>query len=117
MRMLKTLESGTGHSDGTFKWLFGLAAFSVCQALVNYQLIWLQWSEMGIPVRAQLIMSIFQKTLRRKDSKGYKELSKGAPDKPEVLNLISSDTMSFSKFTAVNYSMCSPSFHFSFQIV
>ena len=66
MRMLNALESGNGHSDGTFKWFFGLAAFSVCQALVNYQLIWIQWSEMGIPVRAQLILSIFQKTLRRK---------------------------------------------------
>lgn len=103
MRMLKALENRSGHTDDTLQWLFGIAALSICQALVNYHLIWIQWSEMGIPVRAQLIMSIFQKTLRRKDSKGRKERSKESLDKPEVLSLVSSDTMSFSKFTAVNY--------------
>ncbi|KAH7378047.1 ABC multidrug transporter [Cadophora sp. MPI-SDFR-AT-0126] len=103
MRMLKTLESGNGHTHDTHRWLFGLGAFSVCHTIINYHLIWIQWSEMGIPVRAQLIMSIFQKTLRRKDSKCHKEGSKGVPDKPGVLSLISSDTLSFSKFTAVNY--------------
>ena len=117
MRMLNALESGNGHSDGTFKWFFGLAAFSVCQALVNYQLIWIQWSEMGIPVRAQLILSIFQKTLRRKDSKGQKERSKGGPDRPEVLSLVSSDTMSFSKFTAVNYIIPASFTRFLFAMV
>ncbi|KAJ6140244.1 hypothetical protein N7471_006730 [Penicillium samsonianum] len=41
-------------------------------------------------------MAIFSKALRVKDSKDM-------GDKPEAINLISSDTLSFSKFTAVNY--------------
>ncbi|KAJ5848775.1 hypothetical protein N7455_012732 [Penicillium solitum] len=41
-------------------------------------------------------MAIFSKALRVQDSKD-------AGDKPAAINLISSDTLSFSKFTAINY--------------
>ncbi|GJP89004.1 P-loop containing nucleoside triphosphate hydrolase protein [Aspergillus niger] len=55
---------------------------------------------MAIPVRAQLIMAIFVKALKMKDSK---DPQSPKVEKPEAINLISSDTASLSKFTAVNH--------------
>ena len=99
MKLLKSLEDHNNRTYDAWIWLVGIGISSTCQTLINYHLIWIQWSEMGIPIRAQLIMAIFQKALRIKDSKD----AKGASNKPEAINLISSDTLSFSKFTAVNY--------------
>jgi hypothetical protein len=69
MRLLKSLEDNHGRTDGAWVWLIGIGASSICQTIINYHLMWVQWSEMGIPVRAQLIMAIFQKAVRMKDSK------------------------------------------------
>ncbi|RAL02325.1 P-loop containing nucleoside triphosphate hydrolase protein [Aspergillus ibericus CBS 121593] len=102
MRLLKSLED---HHDSTYDawmWLVGISVSSLCQTLIHYHLLWTQWSQMGVPVRAQLIMAIFLKALKVKDSKDPKS-SKTASEKPEAINLISSDTASFSKFTAVNH--------------
>lgn len=105
MRLLKSLEDNHGQANDAWTWLIGIGVLSLSQTLLNYHLIWIQWSQMGIPIRAQLIMSVFHKALRRKDSKDSKKDSttKPAPSKPEAINLISSDTLSISKFTAVNY--------------
>lgn len=104
MRLLKSLEDSHGRTDNAWVWLVGIGVFSLGQTIINHHLIWIQWSEMGTPIRAQLIMAIFQKALRKKDSKDPKNSnSTNSPDKPEALNLIASDTLSFSKFTAVNY--------------
>ncbi|KAJ5549172.1 hypothetical protein N7513_006406 [Penicillium frequentans] len=96
MRLLQYLEENTGPTNIGWLWLIGITAFSIADTILHYHLAWIQWSEMGIPVRAQLIMAIFSKALRAKDSKD-------TGNKPEAINLISSDTLSFSKFTAVNY--------------
>lgn len=108
MKLLNSLEDACGRMDGPWIWLVGLGVFSLSQTLINYYLVWIQWSEMGVPVRAQLIMSIFQKALRLKDDKAQQteggSKKNGKKDtKPEAINLISSDTQSFSRFTAVNY--------------
>jgi ABC-type multidrug transport system fused ATPase/permease subunit len=104
LRLLKSLEDSHGRTTNAWIWLFGITFFSLAQTVINHHLIWIQWSEMGIPIRAQLIMALFQKVLRKKDSKEQqKSHSNKTADKPEALNLISSDTASFSKFTAVNY--------------
>ncbi|KAI9745397.1 MAG: hypothetical protein M1818_000931 [Claussenomyces sp. TS43310] len=119
MRLLKSLEDNHGRTDDAWIWLIGVGLFSVCQTIINYHLIWIQWSEMGIPLRAQLIMAIFQKVLRRKDSKDQKKSSdpKVARSKPEAINLISSDTLSLSKFSAVNYILPSSFVRFFFAIL
>ena len=119
MRLLKSLEDNNGRTDDAWIWLICIGVSSVCQTIINHHLIWIQWSEMGIPVRAQLIMAIFQKALRRKDSKDKKKSSdsKAASDKPEAINLISSDTFSFSKFTAVNYIIPSSFVRFSLAVL
>lgn len=104
MRLLRALENQLGNRGEAWIWLVGIAAFSTAQTIINHHLIWIQWSEMGIPIRAQLIMALFQKLLKLRDSKDPKlSQSNGAASNPDGLNLISSDTLSFSKFTAVNY--------------
>ncbi|KAB8276949.1 P-loop containing nucleoside triphosphate hydrolase protein [Aspergillus minisclerotigenes] len=106
MRLLKSLEMTESPTDEAWLWLIGIALSSVGEAVIHYHLAWIQWSELGIPIRAQLIMAIFQKALRIKDSKHSESLnSKGASasEKAQAINLISSDTLAFSKFTAVNH--------------
>ncbi|PCH08546.1 ABC transporter, integral membrane type 1 [Penicillium occitanis (nom. inval.)] len=97
MRFLKCLEEDSVNLTNTaWLWLIGVTVSSVSETVLHHHLAWIQWSEMGIPIRAQLIMAIFSKALRVKDFKA-------TGDKPEAINLISSDTASFSMFTAVNY--------------
>ncbi|KAJ5152555.1 uncharacterized protein N7482_009033 [Penicillium canariense] len=96
MRLLKSLEENSGATNSAWLWLIGISVFSATETILHHHLAWTQWSEMGIPIRAQLIMAIFSKVLRVKDSKE-------TGDKPDAINLISHDTLSFSKFTAVNY--------------
>ncbi|KAJ5700862.1 hypothetical protein N7536_003875 [Penicillium majusculum] len=96
MRLIKCLEDDRDPANLAWFWLIGISAFSAAEAILHHHLAWIQWSEMGIPIRAQLIMAIFSKALRVQDSKD-------AGDKPAAINLISSDTLSFSKFTAINY--------------
>ncbi|KAE8329990.1 P-loop containing nucleoside triphosphate hydrolase protein [Aspergillus sergii] len=104
MRLLKCLEMTESPTDEAWLWLIGIALSSVGEAVIHYHLAWIQWSELGIPIRAQLIMAIFQKALRIKDSKHAESLnSKAASEKAQAINLISSDTLAFSKFTAVNH--------------
>ncbi|PWY70500.1 P-loop containing nucleoside triphosphate hydrolase protein [Aspergillus heteromorphus CBS 117.55] len=104
LRLLKSLEDHQGSTQEAWAWLIGIGVSSTCHTVLDHHLLWIQWSEMAIPVRAQLIMALFQKALRAKDSKDPKETkTKAASDKPEALNLISSDTLSYSKFTAVNH--------------
>ncbi|KAJ5728886.1 P-loop containing nucleoside triphosphate hydrolase protein [Penicillium malachiteum] len=96
MQLLRCLEDNNTPTNTAWIWLMGITVSSIADTVLHYHMAWIQWSEMGIPVRAQLIMAIFSKALRCKDTKL-------AGDKPEATNLISSDTVSFSKFTAVNY--------------
>jgi ABC-type multidrug transport system fused ATPase/permease subunit len=103
------LEENRGPTNLGWFWLIGFAAFSLADTVLHYHLAWTQWSEMGIPLRAQLIIAIFSKALRvRGPNNG---------DKPEAINLISSDTLSFSKFTAVNYKLPFSLIKFSFAVL
>ncbi|KAJ5671236.1 hypothetical protein N7507_000363 [Penicillium longicatenatum] len=94
MQLMKCLES-EGPTNAAWIWLIGITVSSVCETVLHYHMAWIQWSEMGIPIRAQLIMAMYSKALRVQD--------KDTSDKPAAINLISSDSVSFSKFTAVNY--------------
>ncbi|KAF5855313.1 hypothetical protein ETB97_009447 [Aspergillus alliaceus] len=104
MRLLNSLERAGSPTNHAWLWLIGIGVSSVGENIIHYHIAWIQWSELGIPVHAQLIMAIFQKALRVKDSKHPESFnSNGALKKPEAINLISSDTLAFSKFTAVNH--------------
>jgi ABC-type multidrug transport system fused ATPase/permease subunit len=119
MRLLKSLEDNQGRADYAWIWLIGIGISSICQTVVSHQLVWIQWSEMGVPLRAQLIMAIFQKAMRRKDSKSQRKsfASKTASSKPEAINLIASDTLSLAKFSAVNYIIPSSFLKFFFAVL
>jgi ABC-type multidrug transport system fused ATPase/permease subunit len=119
MRLLKNLEDNHGRTEDTWIWLVGLGVSSTCLNVLSYHLIWIQWSDMAIPVRAQLIMSIFQKALKRKDSKDQKKKSdsKPASHRPDAVNLLTSDTMALSKFTAMNYIIPSSFARFFFAML
>ncbi|RAH51920.1 P-loop containing nucleoside triphosphate hydrolase protein [Aspergillus piperis CBS 112811] len=100
MRLLRSLEEQLESRHDAWFWLIGIAISCLCQTLLHHHLLWIQWSEMAIPVRAQLIMAIFAKALKMKD---YKDPQSPKVEKPEAINLISSDSASLSKFTAVNH--------------
>jgi ABC-type multidrug transport system fused ATPase/permease subunit len=119
MRLLKSLEDDQGRADDAWIWLIGMGLSSICQTVVSHQLVWIQWSEMGVPLRAQLIMAIFQKAMRRKDSKSQKKsfTSRTTSGKPEAINLIASDTLSLGKFSAVNYIIPSSFVKFFFAVL
>jgi ABC-type multidrug transport system fused ATPase/permease subunit len=118
MRLLRSLEDNHGRTDDAWIWLLGVGVFSVCQTVINHHLTWIQWSEMAIPVRAQLMIAIFQKGLRRKDSKEQKKSSDSKnSEKPEVVSLISPEAASFSKFTAVNYMIPASFVRFAFAVL
>ncbi|KAJ5994040.1 hypothetical protein N7451_009764 [Penicillium sp. IBT 35674x] len=94
MQLIRCLETKS-PTNAAWIWLTGITVSSVCETVLHYHMAWIQWSEMGIPVRAQLIMAMYSKALR--------VLDKDTGDKPAAINLISSDSVSFSRFTAVNY--------------
>lgn len=94
MQLIRSLET-KGPTNAAWIWLMGITVSSICETVLHYHMAWIQWSEMGIPIRAQLIMAMYSKALRVQD--------KDTGDKPAAINLISSDSVSLSKFTAVNY--------------
>ncbi|KAJ5273160.1 P-loop containing nucleoside triphosphate hydrolase protein [Penicillium angulare] len=96
MQLLRCLEQSGAPTNAAWIWMIGITVSAVSETVLHYHMAWIQWSEMGIPVRAQLIMAIYSKLLRVRDTKF-------TGDKPEATNLLSSDAVSFSKFTAVNY--------------
>ncbi|KAE8380230.1 P-loop containing nucleoside triphosphate hydrolase protein [Aspergillus bertholletiae] len=101
MRLLNSLEITGAPTDEAWLWLIGIALSPVGEAVIHYHLAWIQWSELGIPIHAQLIMAIFQKALRVKDSKHPESFNSNASEKAQAINLISSDTLAFSKLTAL----------------
>ncbi|KAE9365698.1 ABC multidrug transporter [Stipitochalara longipes BDJ] len=119
MRLLKSLEESGGRTDDAWIWLIGIGVSSTCLNVLSYHLIWIQWSEMAIPVRAQLTMAIFQKALRRKDAKDQKKdsNSKAASHRPDAVNILTSDTIALSQFTAMNYIIPSSFARFFFAML
>jgi len=103
LRLIASLESGLGENRWT--WLSGIALFSTCETVVHYHQNWIQWSEFGIPIRAQLITSIYGKLLKR----SIGDMTNSLPDQPghyrspPVNSLLTSDATTISKFAAIHY--------------
>jgi hypothetical protein len=83
--ILRILENRqAGHSIGSEAWIW-VAALCLCTIAASWieaWLFWISWSEIAIPVRAQLSALIFQKAMRRKDVKGASKSGQKAVDKP-----------------------------------
>ncbi|KAH9224216.1 P-loop containing nucleoside triphosphate hydrolase protein [Leptodontidium sp. 2 PMI_412] len=85
--ILKILEKRLPGDTVSFEawiWVVTLTIATIGAAWIESWLFWISWSEVAIPIRAQLAALIFQKAMRRKDVKGAskstkKEFSQG-PD-------------------------------------
>ncbi|EKD21812.1 ABC transporter [Drepanopeziza brunnea f. sp. 'multigermtubi' MB_m1] len=127
--LLKILEkrvSGDTVSPEAWIWVVVLTITTIGASWIESWLYWVSWSELAIPIRAQLSALIFQKAMRRKDVKGAAKASKkkvpAGPDtasvagnKPELndeegenkgkqstVNLIGVDTKRVSDFCSFN---------------
>lgn len=102
--LLKILENripGEAVSKEAWIWVVVLTVATIGSSWIEAWLFWVSWSELAIPIRAQLAALVFQKALRRKDVKGatktesdvsigadISEIAMGdssAKDKPEIL--------------------------------
>ncbi|KAI5208799.1 hypothetical protein AUEXF2481DRAFT_306945 [Aureobasidium subglaciale EXF-2481] len=97
LRLVARLESG--DTEDAWIWLFSMALVSTCETVIHYHQNWMQWSELGIPIRAQLIMAIYRKVLR--GSTG--EHQSGKDQSPSANTLLNSDTAIVSKFSSIHY--------------
>lgn len=102
MRLVACLEDS--NAEEAWVWLFGIALSSTCETIIHYHQNWIQWSELGIPIRAQLITAIYCKLLRGRvgeDTCDPQEHGKTRP--PPVNSLLTTDATTISKFAAIHY--------------
>ncbi|KAG9522592.1 ABC multidrug transporter-like protein, partial [Aureobasidium melanogenum] len=103
MRLVACLETSDGQD--AWAWLFGIALSSTCETVVHYHQNWIQWSELGIPVRAQLITAVYRKLLRTNaaENTSVSPQQPGEVRPPPVNSLLTSDATTISKFAAIHY--------------
>ena len=70
IRILELRLPGEAAAAEAWVWVLALTLASIGQSLIECWLYWVSWSELAIPIRAQLSALIFQKAMRRKDVKG-----------------------------------------------
>lgn len=103
MRLVTCLENS--NMEDAWAWLFGIALSSTFETVVHYHQNWIQWSELGIPIRAQLITAVYRKLLR----KSAGEETSGSLQQPREIrpspanSLLASDATTVSKFAAIHY--------------
>lgn len=123
LKMLEDNVFGQRAPPEAWIWVIVLTITSIGSSWIESWLYWICWSELAIPVRAQLSALIFQKAMRRKDVKGAsKDAIKGnvesaaetMPDddeedeesdpksKQSTVNLIGVDTKRVSEFCSFN---------------
>ncbi|KAM3536218.1 hypothetical protein MY4038_000684 [Beauveria bassiana] len=102
-RLLQCLESPETVTSRAWMWFAGMGASAIVEAVASNHTAWTQMSEIGIPVKAQLIDSIFRKQLRKKDCREEKPVSKRASQVPDVINVVSADSNALSFYAAIAY--------------
>jgi ABC-type multidrug transport system fused ATPase/permease subunit len=100
LRLIACVERG--DLDLAWAWLCGIVSFATCESIVHYHQNWIQWSELGIPIRAQLITAIYKKLLRTKTG-DHMETIQANTRPPPVNTLLTSDATIISKFSAIHY--------------
>ncbi|KAK4129639.1 P-loop containing nucleoside triphosphate hydrolase protein [Parathielavia appendiculata] len=70
LRFLETREPGKKQDIEAWMWVVWLGIVIIAQSWVESYVWWLAYSELQIPIRAQLSALIFEKSMRRKDVKG-----------------------------------------------
>ncbi|KAI6711688.1 hypothetical protein JHW43_005753 [Diplocarpon mali] len=129
LKILELRSPGDAVSSEAWIWVVALTIATIGASWIESWLYWISWSELAIPIRAQLSALIFQKSMRRKDVKGASKAKKETPkgsgmasasddvpgDKPELdkddsenkskqstVNLIGVDTKRVSDFCFFN---------------
>ncbi|EHL01836.1 putative ATP-dependent bile acid permease [Glarea lozoyensis 74030] len=102
LQLLEKRVPGQTVGPEAWIWVLTLTLTTIASAWAESWLYWISWSEIALPVRAQLSTLVFQKAMRRKDVKGASAKANkkapgddGAPtdtlanaavtDKPEVV--------------------------------
>ncbi|KAJ4418671.1 hypothetical protein N0V85_001359 [Neurospora sp. IMI 360204] len=70
LRILENPQVGSSYGFGVWYWVFFLGVAMIVQSWVEAYVFWLSWSDLAIPIRAQLSALIFEKSMRKKDVKG-----------------------------------------------
>lgn len=73
LQLLRSLEArtpGSEHGLDIWIWVIWLLVSVISQSWLESYIYWLSWAELTIPVRAQLAALVFEKAMRKKDSKG-----------------------------------------------
>ncbi|KAJ4165257.1 hypothetical protein LMH87_006895 [Akanthomyces muscarius] len=112
--LLKCLESSGDRPSEVWLWFLGMGASAIAETVASHHIAWTQMSEIAIPVRAQLIASIFHKLLHRKDSKEQTAVSKSTSQVPDVINVVSADSHALSFYAAIAYIIASRLLKFIF---
>ena len=73
LSLLRILERRTGAGKDLYieawLWVAVLAVSNILATVLDTQMTWTMWSELGIPIRSELGALIFSKAMKRKDSK------------------------------------------------
>ncbi|OKL56526.1 hypothetical protein UA08_08261 [Talaromyces atroroseus] len=122
LRILENRFYGEQVPAEAWIWVIVLTLTTISSSWIEAWLYWVSWSELGIPVRAQLSALIFQKSMRRKDVKaaskvlkvedgdasrdnaesGEEEEDDNPKGKQSTVNLIGVDTKRVSDFCSFN---------------
>lgn len=70
LRILENRMIGTRAPPEAWIWVVVLTVTSIALSWIESWMYWVSWSQLAIPVRAQLSALIFRKAMRRKDVKG-----------------------------------------------
>ncbi|GAB1310178.1 ATP-binding cassette transporter protein [Madurella fahalii] len=70
LRLLERRQPDLVHGVEVYIWVVWLAVAIIAQSWVESYVFWLSFSDLHIPIRAQLSALIFEKAMRRKDVKG-----------------------------------------------
>lgn len=85
LMILEKRKPGDSVTVEAWIWVVTLTLATIGAAWIESWLFWISWSEVAIPIRAQLSALIFQKAMRRKDVKGAsKSPKKGNGDGPNM---------------------------------
>jgi ABC-type multidrug transport system fused ATPase/permease subunit len=78
LQFLERRQPGVNHGLEAWMWVVWLGVAIIGGSWVESYVFWLSYSDLNIPVRAQLSALIFEKAMRRKDAKGTGKANKKA---------------------------------------
>ncbi|KAF8858156.1 P-loop containing nucleoside triphosphate hydrolase protein [Acephala macrosclerotiorum] len=84
LKILEKRKPGDSVTAEAWIWVAALTIATIGASWIESWLYWISWSEVAIPIRAQISALIFQKAMRRKDVKGASKTEKKVNDSPDM---------------------------------